>query len=44
MTKWKLYWVAFDGFEDCFVVAKNLRSAREIEKEINDFHSDTIIM
>lgn len=33
MTKWKLYWVASDGLEDCFVVAKNSRSAKKIEKE-----------
>ena len=25
---WNLYWVAYDGDEDCFVVAKNSRSAR----------------
>ena len=33
MTKWKLYRVASDGLEDCFVVAKNSRSAKKIEKE-----------
>ena len=37
MSKWKLYWVASDGLEDCFVVAKNFRSARRIEKEMNGF-------
>lgn len=25
---WNLYWIAYDGDEDCFVVAKNSRSAR----------------
>lgn len=34
---WNLYWVASDGFEDCFVVAKNARSARSIECQMNGF-------
>lgn len=25
---WNLYWISYDGDEDCFVVAKNSRSAR----------------
>lgn len=44
MSKWKLYWVMSDGEEDCFVVAKNSRSARAVEKygcwflnELEDF-------
>lgn len=42
MSKWKLYWVASDGFEDCFVVAKNSRSAKRIEKEMNGFEDDDV--
>lgn len=42
MSKWKLYWVASDGLEDCFIVAKNSRSARRIEKEMNDFEDEDI--
>ncbi|GIN08588.1 hypothetical protein J1TS1_27330 [Shouchella clausii] len=42
MAKWKLYWVESDGYEDCFVVAKNSRSARSVEANMNGFHiSDT---
>lgn len=44
MSKWKLYWVASDGLEDCFVVAKNSRSARRIEKEMNGFEDEDIIV
>ena len=40
MNKWKLYWVASDGLEDCFVVAKNSRSAAKIEKDMNGFEDD----
>jgi len=39
MTKWKLYWVASDGMEDCFVIAKNSRSAKRVEKEMNGFEN-----
>lgn len=42
MSKWKLYWVASNGFEDCFVVAKNFRSARRIEKEMNGFDDEDV--
>ena len=42
MNKWKLYWVASDGVEDCFVVAKNSRSAARIEKEMNGFGNDDL--
>lgn len=42
MVKWKLYWVASDGCEDCFVVAKNSRSARRIEKDMNGFEDDDL--
>ncbi|MEA4849272.1 MAG: hypothetical protein VB106_18725 [Clostridiaceae bacterium] len=44
MSKWKLYWVASDGLEDCLVVAKNSRSARRIEKEMNGFEDEDIIV
>lgn len=37
MAKWKLYWVESDGYEDCFVVAKNSRSARSVEANMNGF-------
>lgn len=42
MSKWKLYWVASDGFEDCFVVAKNSRSAKRIEKDMNGFDDEDL--
>jgi len=44
MSKWKLYWVMSNGEEDCFVVARNSRSACAVDKygcwflnEIEDF-------
>lgn len=37
MSKWHLYWVASDGAEDCFVVAKNSLSAKRVEKDMNGF-------
>lgn len=37
MSKWKLYWVESDGYEDCFIVAKNSRSAVCVEVNLNDF-------
>lgn len=37
MSKWKLYWVESDGYEDCFVVAKNSRSAISVEVNMNGF-------
>lgn len=37
MAKWKLYWVESNGYEDCFVVAKNSRSARSVEVHNNGF-------
>lgn len=42
MSKWKLYWVASDGLEDCFVVAKSSRSAKRIEKEMNGFENQDL--
>jgi len=37
MSAWYLYWVESDGLEDCFIVARNSRSAFRIEKDMNDF-------
>lgn len=34
---WNLYWVESDGFEDCFVVARNSRSACGVEIYENGF-------
>lgn len=42
MSKWKLYWVASDGYEDCFVVAKNSRSAKRVEKDMNGFEDEDL--
>lgn len=36
-TGWHLYWVFSDGLEDCFVVARNIRSAIKVEREMNGF-------
>lgn len=35
--KWHLYWVESDGMEDCFVVARNKRSACSVEIHMNGF-------
>lgn len=42
MAKWKLYWVESDGYEDCFVVAKNSRSAKSVEINMNGFDTSDI--
>lgn len=42
MSKWKLYWVSSNGWEDCFVVAKNSRSAKRVEKDMNGFEDDDL--
>jgi hypothetical protein len=34
---WNLYWVESDGLEDCFVVARNSRSACSVESRENGF-------
>lgn len=39
---WKLYWVESDSIEDCFVVAKNSRSACRIERDMNGFDPEDI--
>jgi hypothetical protein len=42
MSDWHLYWVESDGIEDCFVVAKNSRSACKVEREMNGFDPDDV--
>ena len=42
MPKWKLYWVESDGYEDCFVVAKNSRSAKFVEIHMNEFDTSEV--
>lgn len=42
MNRWKLYWVSSDGYEDCFVVAKNSRSAKCIEVKMNGFSDSEV--
>lgn len=39
---WNLYWVYSDGYEDCFVVARNIRSAIKLEREMNGFEHDEV--
>src|SRR4051812_19144861 len=34
---WNLYWVASDGEEDCFVVARNARSAARVDADYCGF-------
>jgi hypothetical protein len=36
-NRWHLYWVESDGIEDCFVVARNSRSAARVEIYENGF-------
>ena len=43
MAKWKLYWVESDSYEDCFVVAKNSRSAKSVEIQMNGFDSTDVV-
>ena len=33
-SSWNLYWVESDGIEDCFVAAKNSRSASRLVKKV----------
>lgn len=42
MGKWKLYWVKSDGYEGCFVVAKNSRSAKSVEIHMNGFDASDV--
>lgn len=42
MSKWNLYWIESDGYEDCFVVAKNSRSAISVEINMNDFEPEEL--
>ena len=39
---WHLYCVESDGHEDCFVVARNSRSACAVECEMNGFDRDEV--
>ncbi len=39
---WHLYWVYSDGLEDCFVVARNVRSAKKVECDMNGFESNEV--
>lgn len=39
-SKWKLYYVESDGYKDCFIVAKNKRSAIKVDRDMNDFEID----
>ena len=39
---WNLYWIESDGWEDCFAVARNSRSARCVEKDVNGFEDDDL--
>jgi hypothetical protein len=39
---WNLYWVYSDSFEDCFVVARNIRSAVRLERDENGFDPDEV--
>lgn len=36
-NKWYLYWVTSDGYEDCFVVARNAQGAKSLECMQNGF-------
>lgn len=36
-NKWYLYWVTSDGYEDCFVVARNAQAAKSLELNTNGF-------
>lgn len=40
--RWSLYWVVSDGFEDCFVAARNSRSACSVEVHMNGFDLDEV--
>ena len=40
--RWTLYWVSSGTDEDCFVVARNGRSAARVEIEMNGFDSEQI--
>jgi hypothetical protein len=42
MAYWNLYWVASDGVEDCFIIARNSRSACRIECDMNGFDTGDV--
>lgn len=39
---WNLYWVSSDGEEDCFIVARNSRSAQRVDAEYCGFDRDDV--
>jgi hypothetical protein len=39
---WNLYWVSYDGEEDCFVVARNSRSAAKLDAEYCGFDTSDV--
>lgn len=41
-SNWNLYWVESDGTEDCFVVARNSRSACRVEIDMNGFDPEDV--
>lgn len=41
--RWCLYWVAYDGEEDCFVVARNLKSAAAFDADYCGYCADDAI-
>jgi hypothetical protein len=41
-SQWHLYWVESDGVEDCFVVARNSRSACRVEIDENGFDVEDV--
>lgn len=38
MVNWKLFWVESNGYENCFIVARDSHSAKEIEIRRNGFN------
>ena len=41
---WNLYWVSSDGEEDCFIVARNSRSAARLEVDNCDFEAADLVV
>lgn len=42
--RWGLYWVSSDGDEDCFVVARNSRSAAKVDAEYCGFDTSDLVV
>lgn len=40
---WNLYWASSDGDEDCFIVARNSRSAQRVDVEYCGFESGDVL-